>query len=70
MGHSHSKNNFSQNDANDNVKRLTNNDIIDIIYKYEYIKNKKNINDVNAIIPIMYNTNWEVINAPSAPPLP
>ncbi len=54
----------------------TDTDIKDIIKKYEYIKNKKRIADLDKLIEIMNNTDWSKTNhnyncnaKPSAPPL-
>lgn len=56
-------------------KTITNEDIKEIIQHYEHIKNTKHIEDMDKLITIMGNTNWDAIDTtnkiiqPSAPPL-
>lgn len=38
---------------------LSNNELTDIITKYEYIKNCKNIRDNNTLLQVMKNTDWD-----------
>ena len=60
---------------NINQQEPSYNDIKTIIAKYEHIKNTKNIKDINKLIDIMQNTNWDStvltnnVLEPSAPPL-
>lgn len=47
----------------------------EIITRYEYIKEIKNISDIDTILEIVHNTNWDKIvldrkPIPSAPPMP
>jgi hypothetical protein len=47
-------------------------DIKEIIQHYEHIKNTKNIKDINKLIDVMQNTNWDstvLLPEPSAPPV-
>lgn len=48
-------------------------DLKTFIQHYEYIKNEKQIYDIDKVIAIVQNTNWDVSNHkqlnPSAPPL-
>jgi hypothetical protein len=54
---------------------MNNSDIKEIINKYEYIKNRKQITDIDKLIEVMKNTDWDKNNItnnlvePSAPPL-
>ena len=37
------------------------NDIIEIIQKYEYLKNKKNLKNIDQLVDIMKTTDWDKI---------
>jgi hypothetical protein len=53
-------------------RSIGNEDMKKIIEQYEYIKNNKKITDVDKLIKIIKNTNWDEIEPcvlPSAPPL-
>lgn len=51
----HKLNNSIIESSNNN---LSNNELTDIIAKYEYIKNCKNIRDNNTLFQVMKNTDW------------
>ena len=70
---------FIKNKKVVNIERpkseMNNSDIKEIINKYEYIKNGKQITDIDKLIEVMKNTDWDKNNItnnlvePSAPPL-
>ena len=62
--------------SSNNTEKIYHSNIKEIIEKYEYIKQTKKITDINTIIEIIQNTDWEKdelnkfeVVIPSAPPI-
>lgn len=73
MGLSFSK--PKKNNTESETKPITKPNIKQIIQHYEYIKETKGISNIDTILSIVENTDWDKVEAeyiplPSAPPLP